>query len=91
MNKEIKRLLKLDSIKGFQLLESEKKMLEEWKAKQKHIKPVKKNLPKGAIVEEIGTENHPSIVMPDEANNAPKEKKVVKNIVEDKETGKIGE
>lgn len=89
MDKEIKRLLKLDSIKGFRLLESEKKTLEEWKAKQKRIKPKKSDLPKGAILEEIGTENHPTITMSED--NASEVRKVVKNIVEDKETGKIEE
>lgn len=76
MDNEIKRLLKLDSIKGFRLLESEKQRLAEWKKAQKRIKPTKK-------VETGTTENKTS------ANEVKLTKNVV--ATEDKENGKLGE
>lgn len=86
MDNEIKRLLKLEQIKGFKLLESEKKRLAEWKSQQKRVKPVKKEkLPKGHVELEMGVEDTPIVVPKSELGE------VVKNVVapEEKETGKI--
>lgn len=93
MDSEIKRLLKLESIKGFQLLESEKKTLAEWKKQQKRIKPVVKKVPEGFVEVERGVENKPEIVPIEETApvNENSAIHIVKNVVkdEDKETGKI--
>lgn len=96
MDNDIKRLLKLEQIKGFNLLDSEKKKLAEWKSQQKHIKPVapkKEKVPKDHEVMNMGSGETPTIVAKSELGQATEEVKVVKNIVttEDKETGKIEE
>lgn len=65
MDNDIKRLLKLEQIKGFKLLDSEKKKLAEWKAAQKRVTPVpprKVKAPKDHTIMEMGTEAGPTIV-----------------------------
>lgn len=93
MDSEIKRLLKLEQIKGFNLLDSEKKKLAEWKAAQKHIQPVvpkKPKIPKNHTEMEMGTEAGPTIIPDKEIGPKPEPEKVV-NVVapEDKTTGAI--
>lgn len=95
MDSEIKRLLKLESIKGFNLLDSEKKKLAEWKKAQRRIKPVEPKpveAPEGHTVMEMGTSDNPTIVANEDLGPVP-EVKVVKNIVKEaeKESGKIEE
>lgn len=101
MNNEIKRLLKLSAIPGFQLTATEIETLKEWKKTQKSVKPAKKvkqKAPEGFKVDEqIGDAKGPAIVpvedSEEKAENRKKEIKTVKNIVKDeqKETGKIEE
>lgn len=66
MDSEIKRLLKLDSIPGFELLDSEKEKLKEWKKAQKSIKPKKASEPTvkkdEVLMEGMGTGETPTIV-----------------------------
>lgn len=84
IDNEIKRLLKLESIKGFQLLDSEKQKLAEWKANQKPVKAKKVKAPKGfTVMDGMGANGEPTIV----------ENKTIKidNVVVDKETGEIEE
>lgn len=92
MDSEIKRLLKLEQIKGFNLLESEKKKLAEWKSQQKRIKPVepKNKIPKGYVKAEIGVGDEPRFVAKQDLETTAK---IVKNVVKasDKETGEIEE
>lgn len=103
MDNDIKRLLKLEQIKGFKLLDSEKKKLAEWKVAQKHITPVKPGkirVPKDHTKMEMGTEAGPTIVpnkeIGEKVNEEP-EKKVddkvekITNVVqpEEKVTGEL--
>lgn len=66
MDSEIKRLLKLANIPGFQLSDKEIRKLEDWKAKQKSVKPVKakaKKAPKGFKYDkEMGTASGPTMI-----------------------------
>lgn len=92
MDKEIKRLLRLEQIKGFNLLASEKKKLEEWKRSQKAIKPIvpkKPKVPKDHTELEIGANDTPTIVPNEEIKEPVVENTLVKNVVEEKETGEL--
>ena len=93
MDSEIKRLLKLEQIPGFNLLDSEKKKLEEWKANQKRITPVppkKIKVPKDHSVMEMGTHAGPTITPNKELGAVPEEAKT-QNVVhsEEKTTGEV--
>lgn len=93
MDIEIKRLLKLENIPGFNLLDSEKKKLAEWKSKQKQIFPIepkKVKVPKGHTKMEMGTEAGPTITPNKELGAVPEEAKT-QNVVhsEEKTTGEL--
>lgn len=88
MDNEIKRLLKLEQIKGFNLLDSEKKKLADWKKQQKRIKPIapkKVEVPEGHTIMEMGANDTPTVVANEELGEVPTEVEKVKNIVEPEE------
>lgn len=96
MDNEIKRLLKLEQIKGFNLLDSEKKKLADWKKQQKRVKvsaPKKIEVPEDHTIMEMGANDTPTIVANEDLGEKPAEVKVVKNIVEpeDKTVGSVEE
>ena len=71
MDLEINRLLKLEQIPGFEMLEEEKKILAEWKKKQKSVIKEDKEL-------DMGSEAGP-VIRKVTAKNMAK----VKNVIED--------
>ena len=80
MDLEINRLLKLEQIPGFEMLEEEKKILAEWKKKQKSVIKEDKELeiPEGYEELDMGSEAGP-VVRKVTAKNIAK----VKNVIED--------
>ena len=80
MDLEINRLLKLEQIPGFEMLEEEKKVLAEWKKKQKSVIKEDKELeiPEGYEELDMGSEAGP-VVRKVTAKNMAK----VKNVIED--------
>lgn len=98
MDSEIKRLLKLSSIPGFQLSKKELKTLDEWKKAQKSVKPKrtrKTRAPKGyKVMDGMGVGTKPTIVSEDSLHDAIEEtpKKVTNQVKpEEKEIGEIEE
>lgn len=80
MDLEINRLLKLEQIPGFEMLEEEKKVLAEWKKKQKSVIKEDKEveIPEGYEELDMGSEAGP-VVRKVTAKNMAK----VKNVIED--------
>nr|DAO33653.1 MAG TPA: hypothetical protein [Caudoviricetes sp.] len=80
MDLEINRLLKLEQIPGFEMLEEEKKVLAEWKKKQKSVikEDKESEIPKGYEELDMGSEAGP-VVRKVTAKNMAK----VKNVIED--------
>lgn len=80
MDLEINRLLKLEQIPGFEMLEEEKKVLAEWKKKQKSVikEEEEVKIPKGYEELDMGSEAGP-VVRKVTAKNMAK----VKNVIED--------
>ena len=80
MDLEINRLLKLEQIPGFEMLEEEKKILAEWKKKQKSVIKEDKELeiPEGYEELDMSSEAGP-VVRKVTAKNIAK----VKNVIED--------
>ena len=80
MDLEINRLLKLEQIPGFEMLEEEKKILAEWKKKQKSVikEEEQAEIPKGYEELDMGSEAGP-VVRKVTAKNMAK----VKNVIED--------
>ncbi len=80
MDLEINRLLKLEQIPGFEMLEEEKKVLAEWKKKQKSVikEDKESEIPEGYEELDMGSEAGP-VVRKVTAKNMAK----VKNVIED--------
>ena len=80
MDLEINRLLKLEQIPGFEMLEEEKKVLAEWKKKQKSVikEEEEVEIPEGYEELDMGSEAGP-VVRKVTAKNMTK----VKNVIED--------
>ena len=79
MDLEINRLLKLEQIPGFEMLEEEKKILAEWKKKKSVIKEDKESeIPEGYEELDMGSEAGP-VIRKVTAKNMVK----VKNVIED--------
>lgn len=78
MDLEINRLLKLEQIPGFEMLEEEKKVLAEWKKKQKSVVEEEPEIPEGYEELDMGSEAGP-VVRKVTAKNMAK----VKNVIED--------
>ena len=80
MDLEINRLLKLEQIPGFEILEEEKKVLAEWKKKQKSVikEDKESEIPEGYEELDMGSEAGP-VVRKVTAKNMVK----VKNVIED--------
>ena len=80
MDLEINRLLKLEQIPGFEMLEEEKKVLAEWKKKQKSVikEEEQAEIPEGYEELDMGSEAGP-VVRKVTAKNMAK----VKNVIED--------
>lgn len=87
MDNDIKRLLKLEQIPGFVLLDQERKKLEEWKKNQKRVKPIKRerHIPEGLKEMEMGSGDTPTLIKEDALGPVPEEVKVVKNVVDSDE------
>ena len=80
MDLEINRLLKLEQIPDFEMLEEEKKVLAEWKKKQKSVikEDKESEIPEGYEELDMGSEAGP-VVRKVTAKNMAK----VKNVIED--------
>lgn len=80
MDLEINRLLKLEQIPGFEMLEEEKKILAEWKKKQKSVikEDKESEIPEGYEELDMGSEAGP-VIRKVTAKNMAK----VKNVIED--------
>ena len=80
MDLEINRLLKLEQIPGFEMLEEEKKILAEWKKKQKSVikEDKESEIPEGYEELNMGSEAGP-VIRKVTAKNMAK----VKNVIED--------
>lgn len=80
MDLEINRLLKLEQIPGFEMLEEEKKILAEWKKKQKSVikEDKESEIPEGYEELDMGSEAGP-VIRKVTAKNMVK----VKNVIED--------
>lgn len=106
MNTDIKMLLKLSQIPGFQLLPSEEKRLNEWKMAQIEVKPKKpatrkKAKAKKPAKEEVAEENSETGLEATIANTSVEEEQTITDApikdftnevkLEDKEIGRFEE
>ena len=103
MDKEIKRLLTLSSIPGFNLLPKEEAKLAEWKKLQKRVKApekIERVIPEGYVeLEGIGADGKNTFIPAQETIEQPKKKKTTRkytrrknaNVVKssEKETGEL--